>query len=132
MAFTYFVLSDTKDLVNIPINVETEDPILQQLGTKADQYFTNQITAYAEELPLTNNNLITARQSVNQYVASLYMARKQNFESARYWEDRYKETFNTLVEILTSDPTARTKRVAVQKEYVTQPLRDHPNGPYGV
>ena len=84
MAFVYFVLQDTKDLLNVPLNVESEDSILEQLGTKADQYFTNQMTAYAELLPLTGGNLTTAQQATNQYVASLYMARKQNFESAKY------------------------------------------------
>jgi len=126
MAFLYFSLQDTKDLMNVPLNVESEDSILEQLGTKIDQYFTNQMTAYAELLPLTGGNLTTASQAVNQYVASLYMARKQNFESARYWEDRYKETFNTLVNILTADPTNRTKRVAVQKDYRTEPLKSDP------
>ena len=126
MAFVYFSLQDTKDLLNVPLNVESEDSILEQLGTKIDQYFTNQMTAYAELLPLTGGNLTTAQQAVNQYVASIYMARKQNFESARYYEDRYKETFNTLVNILTSDPTNRTKRVAVTKPYVTEPLKSDP------
>ena len=124
MAFIYFVLGDTKDLINVPVNVESEDSILEQLGT-------NQMTSYAEQLPLAGVNLTTARQATNQYVASLYMARKQNFESARYWEDRYKETFNTLVNILTADPTSRTKRVAVSKEYITDPLNSNPKGPYG-
>ena len=126
MAFIYFSTNLCKNLLNIPFNVESEDNILDQLGTKIDQYFTNQMTAYAELLPLTGGNLVTAQQAVNQYVASLYMARKQNFESARYWEDRYKESFNTLVEILTADPTNRTKRVAVQKEYRTEPMKSDP------
>ena len=126
MAFTYFVLQDTKDLLNVPLNVESEDGILEQLGNKADQYFTNQMTSYAEALPLTGGNLTTAQQATNQYVASLYMARKQNFDSAKYWEDRYKETFNTLVNLLTSDPTNRTKRVAVTKAYITDPLKSDP------
>ena len=126
MAFVYFVLQDTKDLLNVPLNVESEDSILGQLGTKADQYFTNQMTSYAELLPLSGGNLTTAQQATNQYVASLYMARKQNFDSAKYWEDRYKETFNTLVNILTADPTNRTKRVAVTKSYITDPLKSDP------
>ena len=84
------------------------------------------MTAYAELLPLTGGNLTTAQQAVNQYVASIYMARKQNFESARYYEDRYKETFNTLVNILTADPTNRTKRIAVQKPYRTEPMKSDP------
>ena len=78
----YFVLLECKNLLNIPLNVESDDSILSQLGAKADQYFTNQMTGYAEQLPLTGNNLTTAQQSVNQYVASIYMARKQNFDSA--------------------------------------------------
>ena len=122
----YFVLLETKNLLNIPLNVESEDSVLSQIGTKADQYFTNQMTAYAELLPLTGNNLVTAQQSVNQYVASLYMARKQNFESAKFWESRYKESFNTLVEILTADPTNRTKRVAQTKSYLTEPMKSDP------
>ena len=126
MSFIYFSANLCKNLLNIPFNVESEDSILEQLGTKIDQYFTNQMTAYAELLPLTGNNLVTAQQAVNQYVASIYMARKQNFESARYWEDRYKESFNTLVNILTADPTNRTKRVAVQKEYRTEPMKSDP------
>ena len=126
MAFIYFSLQDTKDLMNIPLNVESEDGILQQLGTKIDQYFTNQMTAYAELLPLTGNNLTTAQQAVNQYVSSLYMARKQNFESAKYWEDRYKETTNTLINILTADPTNRTKRVAQTRAYATEPIKSDP------
>jgi|TARA_R110002020_G_scaffold433115_1_gene643194 hypothetical protein len=126
MAFTYFVLQDTKDLVNIPLNVESEDGILEQLGTKVDQYFTNQMTAYAELLPLTDGNLTSARQAVNQYVCALYMARKQNFEAAKFYDDKYKETFNTLVSILTADPTNRTKRVAVKKAYRTEPLKSDP------
>tara|TARA_R110002020_G_scaffold113233_2_gene260165 strand:- start:1225 stop:1614 length:390 start_codon:yes stop_codon:yes gene_type:complete len=126
MAFVYFVLQDTKDLLNIPLNVESEDGILEQLGTKSDQYFTNQMTSYAELLPLTGGNLTTAQQATNQYVCSIYMARKQNFESAKYWEERYKETFNTLVNLLTSDPTNRTKRVAVTKPYATEPLKSDP------
>ena len=84
------------------------------------------MTSYAEQLPLTSGNLTTAQQATNQYVASLYMARKQNFDSAKYWEDRYKETFNTLVNLLTSDPTNRTKRVAVTKAYITDPLKSDP------
>ena len=126
MAFIYFSLQDTKDLMNVPLNVESEDSILEQLGTKIDQYFTNQMTSYAELLPLTGTNLTTAQQSVNQYVASIYMARKQNFDSAKYWEDRYKESFNTLVNILTSDPTNRTKRVAQTKAYLTEPMKSDP------
>ena len=126
MAFVYFSANLCKNLLNIPFNVESEDSILEQLGTKIDKYLTNQMTAYAELLPLTGNNLVTAQQAVNQYVASIYMARKQNFESARYWEDRYKESFNTLVNILTADPTNRTKRVAVQKEYRTEPMKSDP------
>ena len=122
----YFVLLECKNLLNIPLNVESDDSILEQLGAKADQYFTNQMTSYAELLPLTGNNLTTAQQSVNQYVASIYMARKQNFDSAKYWEDRYKESFNTLVNILTSDPTNRTKRVAQTKAYLTEPLKSDP------
>ena len=122
----YFVLLETKNLLNIPLNVESDDSILEQLGTKADQYFTNQMTSYAELLPLTGTNLTTAQQSVNQYVASIYMARKQNFDSAKYWEDRYKESFNTLVNILTSDPTNRTKRVAQTKAYLTEPMKSDP------
>ena len=122
----YFVLLETKNLLNIPLNVESDDSILSQLGAKADQYFTNQMTSYAELLPLTGNNLTTAQQSVNQYVASIYMARKQNFDSAKYWEDRYKESFNTLVNILTSDPTNRTKRVAQTKAYLTEPMKSDP------
>ena len=122
----YFVLLECKNLLNIPLNVESDDSILEQLGAKADQYFTNQMTGYAEQLPLTGVNLTTAQQSVNQYVASIYMARKQNFDSAKYWEDRYKESFNTLVNILTSDPTNRTKRVAQTKAYLTEPLKSDP------
>jgi len=122
----YFVLLECKNLLNIPLNVESDDSILEQLGAKADQYFTNQMTSYAELLPLTGNNLTTAQQAVNQYVASIYMARKQNFDSAKYWEDRYKESFNTLVNILTSDPTNRTKRVAQTKAYVTEPMKSDP------
>ena len=104
----YFVLLECKNLLNIPLNVESDDSILEQLGAKADQYFTNQLTAYAEQLPLTGVNLVTAQQAVNQYVASLYMARKQNFDSAKFWESRYKETTYSLINILTSDPTNRT------------------------
>ena len=122
----YFVLLECKNLLNIPLNVESDDSILEQLGSKADQYFTNQMTSYAELLPLTGTNLTTAQQSVNQYVASIYMARKQNFDSAKYWEDRYKESFNTLVNILTSDPTNRTKRVAQTKAYLTEPMKSDP------
>ena len=122
----YFVLLECKNLLNIPLNVESDDSILEQLGSKADQYFTNQMTSYAELLPLTGNNLTTAQQAVNQYVASIYMARKQNFDSAKYWEDRYKESLNTLVNILTSDPTNRTKRVAQTKAYVTEPMKSDP------
>ena len=122
----YFVLLETKNLLNIPLNVESDDSILEQLGAKADQYFTNQMTAYAELLPLTGVKLTTAQQSVNQYVASIYMARKQNFDSAKYWEDRYKESFNTLVNILTADPTNRTKRVAQTKAYITEPMKSDP------
>ena len=112
--------------MNIPLNVESDDSILEQLGTKADQYFTNQMTAYAEKLPLTGNNLTTAQQAVNQYVASIYMARKQNFDSAKYWKDHYQESFNTLIEILTADPTNRTKRVAQTKAYLTEPMKSDP------
>ncbi len=126
MAFTYFVLQDTKDLLNVPLNVESEDGILEQLGNKADQYFTNQMTSYAEALPLTGGNLTTAQQLTNQYVASLYMARKQNFEAAKFYDEKYKETFNTLVNILTADPTNRTKRVAVKRAYRTEPLKSDP------
>ena len=122
----YFVLLECKNLLNIPLNVESDDSILEQLGAKADQYFTNQMTAYAELLPLTGVNLTTAQQAVNQYVASIYMARKQNFDSAKYWKDHYKETFNTLIEILTADPTNRTKRVAQTKPYLTEPLKSDP------
>ena len=122
----YFVLLECKNLLNIPLNVESDDSILEQLGAKADQYFTNQMTSYAELLPLTGTNLTTAQQSVNQYVASIYMARKQNFDSAKYWEDRYKESFNTLVNILTSDPTNRTKRVAQTKANLTEPMKSDP------
>ena len=122
----YFVLLECKNLLNIPLNVESEDSILEQIGTKADQYFTNQMTAYAEQLPLTSTNLTTAQQAVNQYVASIYMARKQNFESAKYWKDHYQETFNTLVNILTSDPTNRTKRVAQTRAYATEPIKSDP------
>ena len=122
----YFVLLECKNLLNIPLNVESDDSILEQLGSKADQYFTNQMTAYAELLPLTSTNLTTAQQAVNQYVASLYMARKQNFESAKYWEDRYKESTNTLINILTSDPTNRTKRVAQTRPYATEPIKSDP------
>jgi len=122
----YFVLLECKNLFNIPLNVESDDSILEQLGAKADQYFTNQMTAYAELLPLTGTNLTTAQQAVNQYVASLYMARKQNFESAKYWEDRYKESTNTLINILTSDPTNRTKRVAQTRPYATEPIKSDP------
>ena len=122
----YFVLLETKNLLNIPLNVESDDSILSQLGLKADQYFTNQMTAYAELLPLTGDNLTTAQQAVNLYVASIYMARKQNFDSAKYWKDHYQETFNTLVEILTADPTNRTKRVAQTKAYITEPMKSDP------
>ena len=122
----YFVLLECKNLLNIPLNVESDDSILEQLGAKADQYFTNQMTSYAEQLPLTSTNLTTAQQAVNQYVASIYMARKQNFDSAKYWESRYKETFNTLVNILTSDPTNRTKRVGVTRPYATEPIKSDP------
>ena len=122
----YFVLLECKNLLNIPLNVESDDSILEQLGAKADQYFTNQLTAYAELLPLTGVNLVTAQQAVNQYVSSLYMARKQNFESAKYWEDRYKETTNTLINILTADPTNRTKRVGVTRPYATEPIKSDP------
>ena len=122
----YFVLLECKNLLNIPLNVESDDSILEQLGSKADQYFTNQMTAYAELLPLTSTNLTTAQQAVNQYVASLYMARKQNFESAKYWEDRYKESTNTLINILTSEPTNRTKRVAQTRPYATEPIKSDP------
>ena len=122
----YFVLLECKNLLNIPLNVESDDSILEQLGSKADQYFTNQMTAYAEQLPLTSTNLTTAQQAVNQYVSSLYMARKQNFESAKYWEDRYKESTNTLINILTSDPTNRTKRVAQTRPYATEPIKSDP------
>ena len=126
MAFIYFVLQDCKDLLNVPLNVESEDGILEQLGTKVDQYFTNQMTAYAELLPLTGVNKTTATQATNQYVCSLYMARKQNFEAAKFWDEKYKETFNTLVNILTADPTNRTKRVALQKPYRTEPIKSDP------
>ena len=126
MAFTYFVLQDTKDLLNVPLNVESEDGILEQLGNKADQYFTNQMTYYAEALQITGGNLTTAQQATNQYVASLYMARKQNFEAAKFYDEKYKETFNTLVNILTADPTNRTKRVAVKRAYRTEPLKSDP------
>ena len=126
MAFTYFVLQDTKDLLNVPLNVESEDGILEQLGNKADQYFTNQMTSYAEALPLTGGNFTTAQQATNQYVARLYMARKQNFEAAKFYDEKYKETFNTLVNILTADPTNRTKRVAVKRAYRTEPLKSDP------
>ena len=122
----YFVLLECKNLLNIPLNVESDDSILEQLGAKADQYFTNQMTSYAELLPLTGINLTTAQQAVNQYVASIYMARIQNFDSAKYWEDRYKESVNTLVNILTSDRTNRTKRVAQTKAYVTEPMKSDP------
>ena len=126
MAFIYFVLQDCKDLLNVPLNVESEDGILEQLGTKVDQYFTNQMTAYAELLPLTGVNTTPATQATNQYVCSLYMARQQHFEAAKFWDEKYKETFNTLVNILTADPTNRTKRVALQKPYRTEPMKSDP------
>ena len=126
MAFTYFVLQDTKDLLNVPLNVESEDSILEQLGNKVDQYFSNQMTAYAELLPLAGGNLTSAQQAVNQYVCSLYSARKQNFEAAKFWDEKFKETFNTLVAILTADPTNRTRRVALQRPYKTEPMKSDP------
>ena len=122
----YLVLLECKNLLNIPLNVESDDSILDQLGAKADQYFTNQMTAYAEQLPLTSTNLTTAQQAVNQYVASLYMARKQNFDYAKNWEERYKESTNTLINILTSDPTNRTKREAQTRPYATEPIKSDP------
>ena len=50
----------------------------------------------------------------------------QNFETAKYWEDRYKESTNTLINVLTSDPSNRTKRVAQTRPYATEPIKSDP------
>jgi len=120
MAFIYFSLEDTRKILSIPDTLDDEE--LSILGTMADEKLDAYLFPFAEVLPLLGKPLLLAQKAANYYASSLWKARKNNVDLAKFYDVAFHSSLDDLAIQLKATPTTRTKRVSVQTEYKISPL----------
>lgn len=116
--FKYFDLGDLRNIVEIEDSLD--DPVLKSFGKMADDDIDAELFKVAGALPLTGENLTKAKSLALYKVAALWKAKKENMDVATFYENQYKSGIKSLIEAVSKQYTARTKRVSESTSYVTE------------
>jgi hypothetical protein len=126
MAFgTYFTKSSLNSLKEVvDIDDTLDDDTLNLFGTRANQRIDTKLAPWADSLPLTGDFLEVAKNASVFFVASLWKAKKENQDLAKFYMTQFDETIDNLIEQLKKQPSTsnRTKRVSVGQDYSTRLL----------
>ena len=119
--FTYFDLSQTKDILHIGKDDDEDDKILRNTwGPQADRWIINKMTPFAEQLPLQGDDLETVMGAANKYAASLYKLGNKSFEESRELKKFAVEDLDALFTALKARHVPRTRIVAASQSYDTE------------
>ena len=122
----FFSIDSFRDVVDIPDALD--DPELKTLGKLASSDVDTAIYPYVGDdstgavTTLTGDDLEIAQNATSFLTASLWKAKKQNKDLAKYYLDLYKSQIDKLVIKLKSRRTSRTKRASVSTEYQTEQM----------
>jgi len=119
----FFVIDNFRDIVDIPDALD--DPELEKLGVLASSDVDTALYPYIGDdstgaiTPLTADDLTIAQNACSLLTASLWKAKKQNKDLAKYYEGLYQKQLDKLIVKMRSRRTSRTKRASVQTDYKT-------------
>ncbi len=116
----YVKLEDLRKIVDIDDTID--DPELEILIDTSNQTVDTYLFPFAEELPLTGDLADQAGNAANYLTASLWKARKQNAELAKFYYEQFEDIIKLVIQRLKATPTTRTKRVARETYYKTRQL----------
>lgn len=126
MTSSFFLIDNFRDIVDIPDALD--DPELLKLGVLASGSIDTALFPYIGETtdgsitPLTGDNLKLAQNLCSLKTGSLWKAKKQNKDLAKYYNDLYEDELKKFILKLQATRTSRTKRVSVTTDYKTQQL----------
>ena len=118
--FIYFDGNDFKEIEKITDDLD--DATVNLLGRSSDSQIDNEVFPFADQLPLIEINLTTARSAALYYALSKWSAQNNNVEKATYYSTQYTNEIEKLVGKLKSQHTGRTRTVAVSRDYDTESL----------
>lgn len=119
--FEFFDIAMTKDLLHIKQTDSSEDALLSgTIGLKAERWVKNSISGFVDSFPLSQEYQESAISAACSFAASRYKRHNSLLDAAKAFMDDAKEEINSLIKALKAIPTARSKIVAVSKDYDTE------------
>lgn len=108
----YFQLAEVRRLVSIAENDSGDDQLINEYGSKADRRIDNKLKKAEINVPLTGSAITDdIRLAANYLTASIYKAKKEDYTSAKYWYDQYKDTIDGIIDgILNQRGTPRVTK----------------------
>jgi len=124
-AGSYYVLVDTKLLLDIPTATTKYDTRLDELGEIANREVDDIMFLYAVTLPLTDDQAASAAKVANNYTA--YQFKKtQNapVDLVKLWKTDYEEARDNLIAKLKAQPSTNTQSQSFvySQDYRSEPL----------
>ena len=96
---SYFQLAEVRRLVKIGENDSSEDQLINEYGSRADRRIDNKLKKAEVSVPLTGSAITDdIKLAANYLTASIYKAKKEDYTSAKYWYDQYKDTIDDIVD----------------------------------
>ena len=98
----YYDQGVCKLLLDIAQDDQTDDEKLDALGESVNREMDNFLNTIQITVPPSNitNDM---KMAANYEVVSLYKAKKQDFEAAKYWNDKYGKMKESIKDSLTLD-----------------------------
>jgi len=100
MAGSYFVLADTKSILEIASADTSDDALINTFGLLANQHLDNILKIHDEKIPLQGTNVLDdIKMAANFYTAYLYKSKRGDLESAKF----FKEIFDVIIKGFTDE-----------------------------
>ena len=98
----YYDQSQVKMLLGIDQEDTIDDEKLDALGEASNNEMNNYLKTISTDIPPAVISSDVA-MATNYQVVSLYKAQKNDYEGAKYWQERYDMTKKSIMEKLTSN-----------------------------
>lgn len=123
----YYSLAEIKILLGIDDADEADDILLNQLGVKSDRKVDNDLSFHLSTYPITSDSSITRdiEAASNYNTGRMYKITIKDFEGAKELKELYNEEIDGIKHRLEATSTTRTRRKAVTKAYLTDPLKNN-------
>jgi len=103
MATAFYAQAKAKRILEIASGDTSDDTLLDELGTAADQHMDNILKIHDERIPLAGTLLNDGITAANFYVAYLYKAKRGDDESAKFFRGVFEELITGMMEKLSID-----------------------------